>query len=114
MRRPARHGGWPSAPASSTSKPRSSRPRADAAAKRQALENAEAELKVASAAESSAREAARNAQREANAARERHATAEREINRHASHRLGHSTSAPPVSPPIAPRPMAHTKALSAR
>ena len=60
--------------------------RADAAAKRQALETAEAELKAASAAESAAREAARNAQREANAAREKHATAEREINRHASRR----------------------------
>ena len=60
--------------------------RADAAAKRQALETADAELKAASAAESTAREAARNAQREANTARERHAAAEREINRHASHR----------------------------
>lgn len=60
--------------------------RFDAAAKRQALENADAELKAASAAESAAREAARAAQREANAARERHAAAEREINRHAARR----------------------------
>jgi len=60
--------------------------RADAVAKRQALETADAELKAASAAESTAREAARNAQRDANSARERHANAEREINRHASRR----------------------------
>lgn len=60
--------------------------RLDATAKRQALEAADAELKSASAAESTAREAARNAQREANTARERHAAAEREINRHTSHR----------------------------
>jgi chromosome segregation protein len=52
--------------------------------KRQALEDAEAELKAASAAESAAREAWRAAQREADAARERHATTEREINRHAA------------------------------
>ncbi len=60
--------------------------RADAVAKRQALENAETELKAAAMAESAAREAARAAQREANTAREKHAAAEREINRHASHR----------------------------
>ena len=60
--------------------------RADAVAKRQALENAETELRAASAAESAAREAVRTAQREANAAREQHANAEREINRHASRR----------------------------
>src|ERR1700676_580564 len=58
--------------------------RVDAAAKRQALEAAEAELKAASAAETSAREAWRAAQREADAARERHASTEREINRHAA------------------------------
>jgi chromosome segregation protein len=58
--------------------------RADAATKRQALETAETELKVASAAESAAREAWRAAQREADAARERHASTEREINRHAA------------------------------
>jgi chromosome segregation protein len=56
--------------------------RIDASAKRQALETAEAELKVAAAAETSAREAARAAQREADATRERHAATEREINRH--------------------------------
>jgi chromosome segregation protein len=58
--------------------------RTDAAAKRQALETAEAELKAAAAAETAAREAGRAAQREADAARERHATTEREINRHAA------------------------------
>ena len=47
--------------------------RIDAAAKRQALETAEAELKAASAAETAARDAWRAAQREADAARERHA-----------------------------------------
>ncbi|WP_291688015.1 chromosome segregation protein SMC [Bradyrhizobium sp.] len=58
--------------------------RIDAATKRQALETAEAALKVASAAETSARDAWRAAQREADAARERHANTEREINRHAA------------------------------
>jgi chromosome segregation protein len=58
--------------------------RIDAAAKRQALEAADAELKAASAAEASARDAWRAAQREADAARERHANTEREINRHAA------------------------------
>jgi chromosome segregation protein len=58
--------------------------RIDASARRQALETAEAELKVASSAESSARDAWRAAQREADAARERHANTEREINRHAA------------------------------
>ncbi len=60
--------------------------RADATAKRQALEAAESELKFAAAAESAARESARAAQRDADAARERHASAEREINRHAARR----------------------------
>ncbi len=60
--------------------------RADAIAKRQALETADSELKAAAAAESGARDAARNAQRDANAARERHAATEREINRHAARR----------------------------
>lgn len=58
--------------------------RGEAAAKRQALENAETELKIASAAETSARDAWRAAQREADAARERHANTEREISRHAA------------------------------
>jgi chromosome segregation protein len=58
--------------------------RIEAAARRQALETAESELKVASAAETSARDAWRAAQREADAARERHASTEREINRHAA------------------------------
>src|SRR5271165_3571666 len=58
--------------------------RGDASAKRQALETAEAELKAAASAETSARDGWRAAQREADAARERHATTEREINRHAA------------------------------
>ena len=58
--------------------------RIDATAKRQVLETAEAGLKAAATAESSAREAWRAAQREADAARERHANAEREVNRHAA------------------------------
>ena len=58
--------------------------RSDAAAKRQALETADAEVKAAAQAESAAREAWRAAQREADSARERHAAAEREINRHAA------------------------------
>jgi chromosome segregation protein len=58
--------------------------RIDSAAKRQALETAEAELKAAAAAETAAREATRAAQREADSARERHAATEREINRHAA------------------------------
>ncbi|MBV9531168.1 MAG: chromosome segregation protein SMC, partial [Bradyrhizobium sp.] len=55
--------------------------RNDAAAKRQALETKEAELKTAVADDTLAREAWRAAQREADAARERHAAFEREINR---------------------------------
>jgi chromosome segregation protein len=58
--------------------------RADALARRQELEAADAELKAAAGAETAAREAWRNAQRDADAARERHADAEREINRHAA------------------------------
>lgn len=60
--------------------------RIDAAAKRLALETAEAELRSASAAESASREAVRATRREADAARERHAATEREINRHAARR----------------------------
>jgi len=60
------------------------RARLDATAKRQALEAAEAELKIAAATETSARDAWRAAQREADSARERHAATEREINRHAA------------------------------
>ena len=58
--------------------------RIDAATKRQTLESAEAALKAAASAETSARDAWRAAQREADAARERHAATEREINRHAA------------------------------
>ena len=60
--------------------------RIDAATKRQALETAEAALKMAASAETAAREALRAAHREADAARERHAATEREINRHAARR----------------------------
>jgi chromosome segregation protein len=58
--------------------------RIDAQIKRQALENAEAELQMAASTEGASREAWRAAQRELNVARERHATAEREISRHAA------------------------------
>jgi chromosome segregation protein len=58
--------------------------RGDAAAKRGALEAADAEVKSAAQAESAARDGWRAAQREADAARERHAAAERELNRHAA------------------------------
>jgi chromosome segregation protein len=58
--------------------------RIDAAAKREALETAEAELRTAAATEAASREAVRASRREAEAARERHATTEREINRHAA------------------------------
>jgi len=58
--------------------------RVEAAAKRQALEAAEAELKAAAATEVSARDAWRAAQREADAARQSHANTEREINRRAA------------------------------
>ncbi len=86
MHRPARRGGWPNAHSLKDIESEIEQARADAVAKRQALETADAVLKAASAAEGAAREAARNAQREANAAREKHAAAEREINRHASRR----------------------------
>jgi chromosome segregation protein len=58
--------------------------RIEAAAKREALETAEAALKAAASMESEAREAMRAARREVDVARERHAATEREINRHAS------------------------------
>jgi len=58
--------------------------RNDAVAKRQALELADTQLKMAAGAEAASREALRAARREVDAARERHANAEREINRHAA------------------------------
>src|SRR5262249_61456869 len=58
--------------------------RIDAQIKRQALENAEAELQMAASTEGASREAERAAQREPNAAPGRHATAERGINRHSA------------------------------
>lgn len=58
--------------------------RIEATAKRQALETAEADLKMAAAAETASRESLRGARREVDAARERFAAAEREVNRHAA------------------------------
>jgi chromosome segregation protein len=58
--------------------------RIEAAAKREALETADAALKAAAAMESEAREAMRAARREVDVARERQASTEREINRHAA------------------------------
>jgi chromosome segregation protein len=58
--------------------------RLDAAAKRQALDSAEAALKMAAAAETSSRDNLRGARREVDSARERFAAAEREVNRHAA------------------------------
>ncbi|PYF04115.1 condensin subunit Smc [Rhodopseudomonas faecalis] len=58
--------------------------RIEAAAKREALESADAALKAAAAMESEAREAMRAARREVDVARERLANTEREINRHAA------------------------------
>ncbi len=55
--------------------------RADAEAKRQTVETAEAELAAAVAAEGEARNARREAQSEADSARDAHAAAEREANR---------------------------------
>ncbi|MBB5046685.1 chromosome segregation protein [Rhodopseudomonas rhenobacensis] len=60
--------------------------RVEAAAKREALEIAEATLKAAAAMESESREALRATRREVDGARERHAATEREINRHAARR----------------------------
>ena len=58
--------------------------RTDAATRRQELEAAEAALKLAAEAETSARDGVRHARRGVDAARELHAGAEREINRHAA------------------------------
>ena len=87
--------------------------RVDAATKRQALENAESELKAASAAESAAREAWRAAQREADAARERHATTEREVNRHAARGSALSEAHSRLSADRAEAEAAHESALAA-
>jgi chromosome segregation protein len=58
--------------------------RTDATTRRQELDAAEAALKAAGAAETSARDGVRHARRGVDAARELHAGAEREINRHAA------------------------------
>jgi chromosome segregation protein len=87
--------------------------KSDVAAKRQALEAAEAELNAASAAESSAREARRTAQREADAARERHANTEREINRHAARKSALSEAHHRLAADRAEAEGAHQNALVA-
>ncbi len=86
--------------------------RTDAAAKRQALEAAEQELKTAAAAESSAREASRNAQRDANIAREKHATTEREINRHAARRSALAEAAARLEADVTEARSAHQGAVA--
>jgi chromosome segregation protein len=87
--------------------------KADAIAKRQALEAADAALKAAATAESAARDAARTAQREANAARERHAAAEREINRHAARRSALEEARARLATGRAEAQGAHESALAA-
>ena len=87
--------------------------RTDAAAKRQALESAEHELKFAAAAESTAREAARNAQRDANIAREKHAATEREINRHAARRSALTEAAARLDADVTEARTGHQGAVAA-
>ena len=87
--------------------------RNDAAAKREALETAEAELRAAAAAESAAREGWRAAQREADAARERHATAEREINRHAARKSALSEARTRLEADLTEAYAAHQNATAA-
>ena len=87
--------------------------RIDASVKRQALENAEAELKMAAAAESATREAWRAAQREVNAARERFATTERELNRHATRKSALTEAHSRVAADRAEAEAAHEYALAA-
>ena len=87
--------------------------RSDAAAKRSALETAEAELKAASAYESAAREAWRAAQREADATRERHAATEREINRHAARKSALTEAHSRIDADRAEAQAAHETAVAA-
>jgi chromosome segregation protein len=87
--------------------------RIDAAAKRQALETAEAELTAALAAETSAREAQRAAQREADGARERHVAAEREISRHAARRSALTEARTRLTADRAEAQSAHESAVAA-
>ncbi|KJC58555.1 chromosome segregation protein SMC [Bradyrhizobium sp. LTSPM299] len=87
--------------------------RIDAAAKREALETAEAELRTAAAAEAASREAVRAARREAEAARERHATTEREINRHAARKSALTEAHTRVAADRAEAEAAHESAVGA-
>src|SRR5213078_4677672 len=87
--------------------------RIDAAAKRQALEVAETELKAASASEAAARDTWRAAQREADAARERHANAEREINRHAARKSALAEAHSRLNADRAEAHSAHESAMAA-
>src|ERR1700742_76930 len=87
--------------------------RSDPAAKRQALETADAEVKSAAQAESAARDAWRAAQREADAARERHAAAEREINRHTARKSALTEAHSRIDADRAEALSAHESATSA-
>ncbi|PAY07623.1 chromosome segregation protein SMC [Bradyrhizobium sp. UFLA03-84] len=87
--------------------------RIDAAAKRQALETAEEELRSASAAEGASREAVRAARRETDAARERHAATEREINRHAARKSALTEAHSRVAADRAEAEAAHESAAAA-
>ncbi len=87
--------------------------RIDAAIKRQALETAESEQKIAASAEGAAREAWRAAQREVNAARERHAAAEREVNRHAARKSALSEAQNRLAADRAEAEAAHEAATAA-
>ena len=87
--------------------------RIDASVKRQALENAEAELKMAAAAEGAAREAWRTTQRELNAVREHFAVTEREINRHATRKSALSEAHSRIAADRAEAEAAHEYALAA-
>ncbi|WP_420966448.1 chromosome segregation protein SMC [Bradyrhizobium sp. B120] len=87
--------------------------RIDAAAKRQALETAEEELRSASAAEGASREAVRAARRETDAARERHAATEREINRHSARKSALTEAHSRVAADRAEAEAAHENAVAA-
>jgi chromosome segregation protein len=87
--------------------------RIDAAAKREALETAEAKLRTAATAEAASREAVRAARREADAARERHAATEREINRHAARKTARTEAHTRVAADRTEAEAAHESAVAA-
>ncbi|MDB5546967.1 MAG: chromosome segregation protein [Tardiphaga sp.] len=87
--------------------------RMEAAARREALEYAEDELKTASATEAASRDSLRAARREVDAARERHANAEREINRHAARRSALTEAQTRLAADRAEAEAAHENAASA-